>query len=130
MYPPLSAISRRVTKDFVVPETGFVMKKDMVIIIPIYGFHHDPDYFPNPEVYDPDRFSPENSEKRDPRAFIPFGGGNRYCPGYKLSIVQLKLALAYLLTNFIFSPHSIKEEISGLSPTKTPAYINLRVTRI
>lgn len=48
------------------------------MIIPIYAFHHDPTYFPNPDVFDPDRFSPEEVEKRTKlpfTPFIPFGEG-------------------------------------------------------
>jgi hypothetical protein len=48
------------------------------MIIPIYAFHHDPEYFPNPEVFDPDRFSPGEITKRTSlpfTPFIPFGEG-------------------------------------------------------
>lgn len=42
----------------------------------IYGIHHDPSFYPNPEEFDPERFSYENAVKRHPMAFIPFGKTN------------------------------------------------------
>lgn len=45
--------------------------------IPIYGFHHDPNYFPDPEKFDPERFSPENRGNIDPDTYLPFGKLNQ-----------------------------------------------------
>lgn len=130
MYPPVGVTSRRITKDFVEPQTGFVMEEDSVILIPIYAFHMDPEYFPNPEAYDPERFSPENAAKNDLSAYMPFGGGNRFCPGQQLSKLQMKMALANILLHFLFHPHSIASTVSSFSVTKAPAFINIKVARV
>lgn len=42
-------------------------------MIPIFGIHYDPDIYPNPDKYDPDRFSPQEVEKRHNFSFLPFG---------------------------------------------------------
>lgn len=59
---------------------GKVLKCDtnLNFFIPIYCFHHDPEYFPNPEKFDPDRFSPENRKNIDPDTYLPFGVGPRW----------------------------------------------------
>jgi cytochrome P450 family 6 len=73
-----SSVTRQVTKDYKVPNSNIVLKNGTMMIIPIYAFHHDPEYFPNPEVFDPDRFSPEEIVRRTSlpfTPFIPFGEG-------------------------------------------------------
>ena len=50
-------------------------------MIPTYAFHHDPEFFPDPEKFDPERFSEENKHKINPLAYMPFGAGPRNCIG-------------------------------------------------
>lgn len=72
-YPPVGNTLRKVTKEYKVPDTDIVLKKGINVLANIYGIHRDPDYYPNPDVFDPDRFTQENIAKRHPMAFIPFG---------------------------------------------------------
>jgi len=101
-YPPLPIITRRVSKDYKVRATNTVLEKDTTVFIPIYAIHHDPEYYPNPEEYNPDRFTPQAVQERNPFVFIPFGEGPRNCIGLRFGVMQAKTGLATLLMNFKF----------------------------
>nr|XP_051690391.1 cytochrome P450 4F2 isoform X2 [Oryctolagus cuniculus] len=76
LHPPVTVISRRCTQDVKLPD-GRVIPRGNVCVISIFGIHHNPAVWPDPEVYDPFRFDPENPQKRSPLAFIPFSAGPR-----------------------------------------------------
>lgn len=81
MYPPLPVLNRVCTKDYLIPETDILIKEGEKIGISSMALQHDPDYFPEPEKFDPDRFSEENKKNIKPFSFIPFGEGPRICIG-------------------------------------------------
>jgi cytochrome P450 family 6 len=62
--------------DFKVPGTAMILPRRTNIFIPILGIHSDPDIYPNPENFDPNRFSVEQINKRHPFAYLPFGNLN------------------------------------------------------
>lgn len=99
----MGVIPRKVTKDYNVPNTQLVMHKGMQIIIPIMAIHMDPEYYPDPEKFDPSRFEKEQVLQRPTCAYMPFGEGPRICPGLRFGKMQAKVGLVALLTHFKFS---------------------------
>uniref|UniRef100_A0A8C6HNK6 Cytochrome P450, family 4, subfamily f, polypeptide 15 n=1 Tax=Mus spicilegus TaxID=10103 RepID=A0A8C6HNK6_MUSSI len=103
LHPPVTVISRRCTQDIVLPD-GRVIPKGVICIINIFATHHNPTVWPDPEVYDPFRFAPENIKDRSPLAFIPFSAGPRNCIGQTFAMNEMKVALALTLLRFRVLP--------------------------
>jgi cytochrome P450 family 6 len=93
-------------KDYQVENTNLVIKKGQMVHIPAYAIQNDPNIYPNPTLYNPDRFLPEEQVKRSTYAYLPFGQGPRNCIGLRFGIMQAKIGLALLLNNFKFEPCS------------------------
>ncbi|XP_049519857.1 cytochrome P450 3A41-like isoform X4 [Dermacentor silvarum] len=81
---------------------GIHFKPGMCVDIPLAGIHYDPEYFPEPEKFNPERFMPENKDALRPFTYMPFGAGPRNCVGMRLGLLQAKTALACLLQHFKF----------------------------
>ncbi|XP_037724083.1 probable cytochrome P450 6d4 [Drosophila subpulchrella] len=116
-YPGLPILNRECTQDYTVPDTDHVIPKGTPVVISLYGIHHDAEYFPDPETYDPDRFSKE-SRNYNPTAFMPFGEGPRICIAQRMGKVNAKLAIIKILQNFnveVMSKRQIEFENSGIA---------------
>ncbi|CAH2069113.1 unnamed protein product, partial [Iphiclides podalirius] len=107
-YPTVGVIQRRCTRDTVLPCGQVKMEKDVIAVIPIYAIHRDERYYPNPEVFDPERFSPENVSKIPKFSYLPFGEGNRICLGARFARLQVKVGLAWLLRRYTLKQQSYK----------------------
>ena len=92
LYPPFWVIGREAIEDDEVG--GFHIPAKSMLLFNIYGVLHNPNYWDNPEGFDPERFMPERSKNRPGAAYIPFSIGPRACLGYNLSIMQIQLVLA------------------------------------
>lgn len=81
MYPPLGYLNRLATQTYKVPEFNLVIEKGTPVYISMLGLHYDPEYFPNPSKFDPERFNEENKRNRPPCVYFPFGEGPHACIG-------------------------------------------------
>ncbi|XP_066903837.1 probable cytochrome P450 6a20 isoform X2 [Halyomorpha halys] len=114
-------LSRTCTEDTVIRNTP--IPKGTRVFIPVGQFHMDPEYFPNPEKFEPERFSEEKKDSIPKYSFLPFGEGPRICVGYKYASLQIRLAVIFLLLNFTILPSNDdgKEEIIlDNAPVLTP----------
>ncbi|CAD7090006.1 unnamed protein product [Hermetia illucens] len=100
LYPPVVAIFRQTTENYKVHNTKFVIEKDISVFIPAYSIQRDEEYFENPEIFDPGRFSPEAMKARHPMTFLSFGDGPRNCIGLRFGRMQSSIGLITLLHNF------------------------------
>nr|AZR39433.1 cytochrome P450 [Agasicles hygrophila] len=101
-YPPAPVFLRKCTEAYQIPDTNIILEKGLSVLIPCYGLHRDPEYFPEPELFDPDRFSEENKSNIWDGTYIPFGDGPRNCIGMRFAMIQAKIALSLTLKNFHF----------------------------
>ncbi|CAL7940665.1 unnamed protein product [Xylocopa violacea] len=110
LYPSVYFISREMEED--IKLNDYLIPKKTMVNIHIYDIHRDPQYWPNPNVFDPDRFLPENCQGRNPYSYIPFSAGPRNCIGQKFAMLELKSTLAHLLNNFILEPVDYLKNVS------------------
>ncbi|XP_050085182.1 probable cytochrome P450 6a14 [Anopheles aquasalis] len=124
-YPPLESVNRCPVRDYTIPGTNHVIPRGVLVSVPIYAIHHDPEYYPDPERFDPDRFTEEAVKNRVPYTYLPFGEGPRICIGLRFGMMQVKVGLITMLRDFRFHPSSqtpdritFDKNILILSPSK------------
>ncbi len=100
LYPPIHLGSRIAAAD--VTFRDYRIPAGTRVLYSIYLTHRDERYWPNPGVFDPDRFVPENAGQRPTYTFLPFGAGPRNCIGAAFAQVEAKVVLARLLQRFTF----------------------------
>ncbi|XP_043190447.1 cytochrome P450 9e2-like [Amphibalanus amphitrite] len=97
LYSPSMRIERECSRDYRVPGTELTLPAGTLVAMPVITMHRDPEYFPDPMRFDPDRFLPEEKEKRHPCVYIPFGSGPRNCIAQRFALFEIKVALACVL---------------------------------
>uniref|UniRef100_A0A1A9VV23 Cytochrome P450 n=1 Tax=Glossina austeni TaxID=7395 RepID=A0A1A9VV23_GLOAU len=97
-YPVAPLLPRVCVKDYRLPNSDLTLEKGLGIIIPIDAIHHDPEYFKEPEIFNPDRFASAAMAQQHPAfSFLPFGEGPRNCIGMRFeNLVTKNLPLNYM----------------------------------
>ncbi|XP_019866454.2 cytochrome P450 9e2 [Aethina tumida] len=103
-------IERICTKEYTIAaqlphETDLIVEEGSSIWVPAFGLHRDPQYYPNPDKFDPERFSDENKTKINSLTYLPFGAGPRNCIGSRYALLTAKVLFFYILTNFKIVPN-------------------------
>jgi cytochrome P450 len=100
LYPPFWMIDREAVAD---DHAGDVeIPRGSTVIVFVYGAHHAPRYWQNPERFDPERFTKTNEKLNTPFTYLPFGGGPRGCIGGNYAMLQILMILSDLLRKYDF----------------------------
>jgi retinoid hydroxylase len=101
MYPPVPAGFRGVVEEF--EFNGYRVPKGWTALYMINAAHRDPGIYTHPDVFDPDRFSPERNEANVPFSLVGFGGGARVCVGYAFAQLEMKILVSHLLRKYTWA---------------------------
>lgn len=99
-YSVAFILMRVALRDYKIANTSYTIEKGMITIIPVDAIHHDPDIYPNPSEFKPERFTPEEIAKRHSMSWLPFGEGPRNCIGLRFGEMQTMIALALLMKHY------------------------------
>lgn len=108
LFPSVWCLAARTSSEKIVVG-DYTIPKGIEFLCSPYTLHRNPKYFPDPESFDPERFSAENEAKLPKGAFMPFGGGPRLCVGNHLAMMESKIILANVIKRFEF--HLSKEQV-------------------
>ncbi|BES87461.1 cytochrome P450 [Nesidiocoris tenuis] len=128
LLPSVSMNFRVATKDYQFPN-GIRIEKGTNVVLPTISLHYDPNYFPEPFKFKPERFEGQGPIKG---SYAPFGDGPRICIGKRFAEVEMKLTMAKLLLNYNFLPGKEDcdlhdHEIGALTAqTKKPMYVRIQ----
>lgn len=102
-WPPAVILDRTCNKEYLLKSNDgndVLLKPGDGIYIPIFNIHRDPTIYPNPDKFDPERFSDENKGLIKPNTFLPFGVGPRNCIGSRLALMETKSIVFNILSRF------------------------------
>lgn len=128
VYSPIHSLSRIALVDNKIG--GYTIPKGSTVIVSLYATHRLPRYWPNPEAFDPERFTDEENAKRPPFSYIPFAAGHRNCIGGTMAMLQSSMIVAQISQRYNFD--LIEGHPIELMPSTTlrPRYgMQVRVSR-
>ncbi|CAD0204569.1 unnamed protein product [Chrysodeixis includens] len=110
LYPVLGTLTREALEDYVFP-SGLKIEKGMRVHLPLYQLHYNPDYFPEPNEYRPERFYGEEKCNVKPYTYMPFGEGPRICIGMRFAKMQITAGFITILKKYRveLAPHQKRD---------------------
>ncbi|XP_033729106.1 cytochrome P450 3A29-like [Pecten maximus] len=132
LYPALARINREAAKTIEI--NGVTIPKGSAVTIPIRALHQDPETYPEPTMFRPERFLDFKPNQNNIN-FLPFGHGPRMCIGMRLALMEAKIAITHVLRKVMFV-QSIDTEIPitlkdiGLTVPKTPIRLKVKPRKV
>jgi cytochrome P450 len=120
LYPPAWATVREAYQSDNID--GIEIEKKQTVFLSFFELHRNPNYWPNPEQFDPENFSQENIAKHHKYQYLPFGAGARLCIGQQFALMEMQMILSALLKKFDFQ--KVENEIPQMFPLITLKPIN------
>lgn len=128
-YPPVAALPRTSVEDDYID--GQLIPADSLIILFYYGLHHHPEFWDEPEQFNPERFTKSNSETRSHFSYLPFGAGPRQCIGSEFAMMESILVLVMILQRYDWKLDDTTRVIPNLATTLSPKNeIDVNITRL
>lgn len=125
-YPPVQAITRRAAKPYTFKDSNFTLEQGMTVVMSTIALGRDPEYYPDPERFDPERFTHENKAARNQYVYLPFGDGPRNCIGMRFGLMQSSIGLVNILRNYKITispttkmPLTLKHGLFLMQPNET-----------
>ena len=104
LHPPLWFISRMAKTDTSI--AGYHIPEKSIVIIAPYTTHRHPDFWENPQTFQPSRFAEGNTNKKHSHAYFPFLGGRHICIGNQFAMMKIQIILSMMLQRFKIEPVS------------------------
>lgn len=98
VYPPVPRLVRTAVRDYQVGD--YTVPHGALVVVSQYLMHRDPRFYPEPERFDPERWTPEARRERPAYSYFPFGGGSRRCIGEGFAYMEGVLVLATLASRW------------------------------
>ncbi|ORX61290.1 cytochrome P450 [Hesseltinella vesiculosa] len=126
MYPPVRKLNKFCRQDCILPY-GFKIPGGTAVAINVYSLHHNEKVYPSSFTFDPDRFDPDEEQKRPASAWLPFSTGPRACIGRPFALQEAKTVASMILHKFDLRYDGPAIEFDATSSTTKPLNLVMSV---